>query len=380
MNSEIKENENLNIENENVNIETEKNTEGNEENIIEKGEDKPVKILKKRGRKPSGKVLDIKNSDNWQKHITSSLDPEKECLIIHLPITSKDINKINSKNKKLEMIEEESEDNKVKKDDNIFLEMEEEKEKNKNKYLISSESSLHNKEINLTSELQVTETSENKKKCYNCQYLNERCNALHQKLQEFSNMKNIQETMVNKIHDCNLKIVDNELFKWKEKTNLWCWWCSHPFDNIPFGLPIKFENNTYHVQGCFCSLNCAKSYNIKENNYRTSEVNTLIEDFRRELFGINSMPVSSAPPRQALKVFGGYLSIDDFRKEFYIMNKSIIHLSPTIAPVRNIFEEEYHDKIIRANSSGLRPRLKRNNPPPQTSYNLDKIMSRTEEE
>ena len=73
------------------------------------------------------------------------------------------------------------------------------------------------------------------------------------------------------------------------------------------------------------------------------------------------------------------MTIDDFRKEFYIMNKSIIHLSPSVAPVRNLFEEEYHDKIIRSNPTGERLRLKRNTAPQQTSYNLDKLMSRSEE-
>ena len=82
-----------------------------------------------------------------------------------------------------------------------------------------------------------------------------------------------------------------------------------------------------------------------------------------------------APPRQTLDIFGGYMSIEDFRKEFYLMNKSIIHLSPTVSPVRNFFEEEYHDKIIRANPTGERLRLKRNTAPPQISYNLDKMMN-----
>ena len=84
--------------------------------------------------------------------------------------------------------------------------------------------------------------------------------------------------MENKIHDCKLNIVDSETCKGKETTNIWCWWCVHPFTNSPFGLPIKFDNNTYQIQGCFCSLNCAKAYNVKENNYRMSEVNSLIFD------------------------------------------------------------------------------------------------------
>jgi len=331
--------------------------------------DPPIKVLKKRGRKPFGKVLDINTIEN--KNITSSLDPEKECLIIHLPINVKDIEKLNNpntneKNNKLDKINEMSEELDL--NSNIFINIDDNISTEENKQLKK-----------LTSELQITETNGKEKKCYNCQYLSERCNALHQKLQEVSNIKNIHDSMVNKIHDCKIEIVDNTTFKWKETTNLSCWWCVHPFDNPPFGLPIKYENNVYEVQGCFCSLNCAKAYNLKENNYRTSEINSLIEDFRRELFGISSLPVITAPPRQTLNIFGGYLTIDDFRKEFYLMNKNIIHLSPTVAPVKNLFEEEYHDKIIRANPTGERLRLKRNTAPLQTSYNLDKLMSRSDD-
>jgi hypothetical protein len=286
--------------------------------------DPPVKILKKRGRKPSGKVLDINNMDN--KNITSSLDPEKECLIIHLPINPRDIEKLNKqpdnsdKLVKLDKINETSEEPDF--NSNIFMDMD-------------NTTKIKNKKEN--SEV-YSETSD-KKKCYNCQYLSERCNALHQKLQEISNIKNIHESMVNKIHDCTINIIDDNICKWKETTDLSCWWCVHKFSNPPFGLPIKYTNNVYQVQGCFCSLNCAKAYNLKENNYRTSEINSLIENFRRELFGSNSLPVITAPPRQSLSIFGGYLSIEDFRKEFYLMNKNIIHLSPTVAPVRNFFEE-----------------------------------------
>jgi hypothetical protein len=332
----------------------------NIKNVTELNDNKEgvVKILKKRGRKPTSKILDIQNLES--KNITSSLDPEKECLIIHLPITSKDILKSNKKSDGLDTITEKNQN------ESIFIEL-------------SESETHHNKELTLTSELQITETSENKKKCYNCQYLSERCNALHQKLQEVSNIKNIQESLMSKIHDCKIDIINSDICKWKEKTDLWCWWCSHPFTNTPFGLPIKYENNKYSIQGCFCSLNCAKAYNIKENNYRTTEINSLIEDFRRELFGINSYPVIIAPPRQSLKVYGGFLTIDEFRKEFYILNKNIIHLSPNIASVKNFFEEEYHDKIIRSSSNGDRPRLKRNTAPPQVSYNLDKIMNNIEE-
>jgi hypothetical protein len=307
------------------------NTNANElEDVKHDIAEPPIKILKKRGRKPSGKVLDIKNIE--EKNITSSLNPEKECLIIHLPINMKDINKLSKINESnvLDNTSEKMSESEF--NSNIFMDIETKNDNGLPADLLSSENN------NKTGRY-LSETSDNKKKCYNCQYLSERCNALHQKLQEVSNIKNIHDSMINKIHDCKIDIIDNNICKWKEVTDLHCWWCVHPFDNPPFGLPTKYLNNQYEVQGCFCSLNCAKAYNLKENNYRTSEVNSLIEDFRRELFGVDSIPVLIAPPRQTLSIFGGYLSIEDFRKEFYIMNKNIIHLSPTVAPVRNLFEE-----------------------------------------
>ena len=47
-----------------------------------------------------------------------------------------------------------------------------------------------------------------------------------------------------------------------EKTNVRCWWCTLPFDNVPCGIPHHHVDNVFHVYGCFCSFNCALSYAI----------------------------------------------------------------------------------------------------------------------
>ena len=123
----------------------------NTQNEVVEETEPPVKVLKKRGRKPFGKVLDINTIEN--KNITSSLDPEKECLIIHLPINMKDIDKVNNPNK-LEKIGELSEEPDL--NSNIFINMD--NKKNSRELLINSE--LGPRDVN--SELQFTDTSENK--------------------------------------------------------------------------------------------------------------------------------------------------------------------------------------------------------------------------
>ena len=88
-----------------------------------------------------------------QAQFKSSLDPEKECLILHLPLTLNDVTKIS---KKLDNINEN--ENSEKNMNNIFLESTE----NSTQDVAPNK---HVKEYSLDSELQITETFENKKKC-----------------------------------------------------------------------------------------------------------------------------------------------------------------------------------------------------------------------
>ena len=53
-------------------------------------------------------------------------------------------------------------------------------------------------------------------------------------------------------------------------TNISCFWCTETFTCRPISLPIKFENNVFYVDGCFCSPECAAAYNFDTCN--TTEV------------------------------------------------------------------------------------------------------------
>ena len=98
-----------------------------------------------------------------------------------------------------------------------------------------------------------------------------------------------------------------------KKTDIWCWWCCHPFDTIPRFLPTKYDElrNRFRVTGNFCSWQCVKAYDLDGNNYGSNGkmlLTTLMRTMHGKMYNINP-----APPRSVLKVFGGSLSIDDFR-------------------------------------------------------------------
>jgi hypothetical protein len=95
---------------------------------------------------------------------------------------------------------------------------------------------------------------------------------------------------------------------WKDVA---CFWCSHKFDTDYLGLPIKYKNNVFEVTGCFCSFECMCAYNFNSNDENMWEIYNLIN--LMSTISNYSQYVTPAPDRQALKLFGGYMSIETFR-------------------------------------------------------------------
>ena len=94
-----------------------------------------------------------------------------------------------------------------------------------------------------------------------------------------------------------------------------CWWCTFeiPEENLPVSAPTYFNEirNEFKVHGIFCCFECAKSYLIDRND---SYVDTsLITLLNKRLTGSISR-INCAPPRIALKKFGGTMTINEFRE------------------------------------------------------------------
>lgn len=118
-----------------------------------------------------------------------------------------------------------------------------------------------------------------------------------------------------------LKVIDllkdfeekNKVNEWPSNTTVVCYWCCHKFDTPPLGIPVQYNQDQFQVFGCFCSLECASAYNFKQNHNLDEmwERNNLIHLLSRRMN--YEAPVKPAPDRLALKLFGGYMEIEQFR-------------------------------------------------------------------
>lgn len=131
----------------------------------------------------------------------------------------------------------------------------------------------------------------------------------------------------------------NKNKEWPSNTSISCYWCCHKFDNAPFGIPITFQNDTFYVFGCFCSLECAAAHNFNTNTNIDDmwERYSLINLLSRRIQYTPSQ-VRPAPDRLALKMFGGYMDIDQFRS--YSGTRKVININfPPMSSISQQIEE-----------------------------------------
>jgi len=160
-------------------------------------------------------------------------------------------------------------------------------------------------------------------------------------------IRKIQRPNVNTNHmtPLNLTLIDNNNGQpiVVDKTNIYCWWCRHSFDTMPCFIPEKYYDNKYYVFGCFCSFNCAASYNIDLNDYKVFERHSLLKQLYNTIYN-NTKDLTLAPPWQALKEYGGYLSIEEFRESLIYCSKEYRFIIPPLTGIVPFIEEEYREK------------------------------------
>jgi hypothetical protein len=186
---------------------------------------------------------------------------------------------------------------------------------------------------------------------------------------------------------------------WPQKTDTYCWWCRHAYDSVPIPLPIEHNDrtDTFHVRGKFCSWSCAKAFSANSHDARWSYWNQLLHMLHRRCCG-RSEPIRAAPHWSSLRIFGGNLSIEDFRarcqndspvfddQRILYMGFSRMHLTTTaaVAPSNDVKKEtsqqpRAHLTVSEGSSVKSEPlKLRRTKPlPGKTSNVLEKILGIT---
>jgi hypothetical protein len=94
-----------------------------------------------------------------------------------------------------------------------------------------------------------------------------------------------------------------------------CYWCCHQLTDFSCGLPIKYTESLKHfdIFGIFCSFQCASAYNFSINSKsdKVWDINALINMLASK-YGINEN-IRPAPSKYVLQLFGGEMTIEEFR-------------------------------------------------------------------
>lgn len=104
--------------------------------------------------------------------------------------------------------------------------------------------------------------------------------------------------------------------QWKPKGSL-CWHCCHDLGETPVPMPIEYDDKrqVYVVSGCFCSFACMSKYAQESKRYSaTGKRGMAIFQLWRDVTKTSQPKIPVAPPRQFLDVFGGHMTIDEFRR------------------------------------------------------------------
>ena len=110
-----------------------------------------------------------------------------------------------------------------------------------------------------------------------------------------------------------------------------CFWCCHTFTNRPVVLPIRDTGEYLQVTGNFCSPECATSYlfDMRQDSHTRWEQLSLLYRVYGEVCNGKIHP---APSRNILKLFGGNLSIQEYRDLVRSHKVRVdVHLPPMVS-------------------------------------------------
>ena len=161
------------------------------------------------------------------------------------------------------------------------------------------------------------------------------------------------KTSTSNVEKCLIQLDEsNKTSMWPQSTSIHCWWCAHSFDGPPCSLPCDYKDNIFKVLGIFCSPECAASYNFDDtqSGYDIWERYSLLNFLYKKIYNDNNIKIKLAPPKQTLHMFGGHLSIKDFRLNNINYNNTYKLVIPPLVSIIPIQELTSIDKGFSSNS------------------------------
>jgi len=328
-------------------------------NSLENINDKLNDIDKKRGRgRPRKNQINLSVSDGQKKKNTrnnETTDNMNDDIILHIPITSADINKY----KNIFQIEEKCVSPSTNGENNVFTIND----------MSSDESSSDNTNHKVKELLMRLRDYEKK------------VSIMENEISEYKKMLQDEHTMsVNNknIYKTNVKFItieENGVQDIVENTDIACWWCTHNFEGIPCVIPEKLYNETYYVFGCFCCVNCAAKYISEMNDYNAGNRYCLLKKLYN-MANDNNNDIPLAPDRRIFKKFGGILTYDDYRKNCHRVTKEFRYIMPPMMSIVPYIEEstKNNNKLIKYDDNNRHLVLKRSKPLPNSKTSLFETM------
>jgi len=192
-----------------------------------------------------------------------------------------------------------------------------------------------------------------------------------------------------KTYDLMVQYRDTQTsMKLPTKTDVACYWCAHTFVNQPCILPEREEKGTYHVYGNFCCPECAVSYLLEESLDATTRCERMALLNRIYGAACKHARIFPAPSRSSLKLFGGPMTIEAFRKTVLQGKVRIdIQMPPMVSILGSLDTKpiDFYDSSLKNTVSPLLQetvskaeeglRLKRNKPLKDRESTLDSVMN-----
>jgi hypothetical protein len=132
---------------------------------------------------------------------------------------------------------------------------------------------------------------------------------------------------------------------WPETTDIACWYCCHSFPHKPVPGVYKYNDRTHKftIYGVFCSWNCAKADAVRGSGADKDWMlrSSWLTFLRKQTEG-HIRSIVPAPDRRLLQMFGGPMSIEEFRDT---SSHAVVQLK--FPPQTNLLQCEVSHRDIR---------------------------------